>query len=107
MNIKAMQKRLRDFAAAREWQSFHSPKNLAMALMVESAELLELFQWLTTEQSHTLTQEPADREKVSDEIADVFLYLLQIADRTGIDLEEAVEKKLIKNAQKHPAKLPL
>ena len=106
MNIKAMQKRLRDFAAAREWQSFHSPKNLAMALMVESAELLELFQWLTTEQSHTLTQEPADREKVSDEIADVFLYLLQIADRTGIDLEEAVEKKLIKNALKHPAKLP-
>lgn len=106
MNIKAMQKRLRDFAAAREWQSFHSPKNLAMALMVESAELLELFQWLTTEQSHTLTQEPADREKVSDEIADVFLYLLQIADRTGIDLAEAVEKKLIKNALKHPAKLP-
>ena len=107
MNIKVMQKRLRDFATAREWQSFHSPKNLAMALMVESAELLEIFQWLTTEQSHTLTQEPADREKVSDEIADVFLYLLQIADRTGIDLEEAVEKKLIKNAQKHPAKLPL
>ena len=106
MNIKAMQKRLRDFAAARDWQSFHSPKNLAMALMVESAELLELFQWLTTEQSHTLTKEPGDREKVSDEIADVMLYLLQIADRTGVDLEEAVEKKLIKNAEKYPAKLP-
>lgn len=104
MNIKAMQKRLRDFAAAREWQSFHSPKNLAMALMVESAELLELFQWLTTEQSHTLTQVPQDREKVADEIADVMLYLLQIADRTGVDLEEAVEQKLIKNAQKYPAK---
>lgn len=104
MNIKTMQKRLRDFAAAREWQSFHSPKNLAMALMVESAELLELFQWLTTEQSHTLTQAPQDREKVADEIADVMLYLLQIADRTGVDLEEAVEQKLIKNAQKYPAK---
>lgn len=106
MNIKAMQKRLRDFAAAREWQSFHSPKNLAMALMVESAELLELFQWLTTEQSHTLTQGAEDREKMADEIADVMLYLLQIADRCGIDLDEAVEKKLIKNAQKYPAKLP-
>ena len=106
MNIRAMQKRLRDFAAAREWQSFHSPKNLAMALMVEAAELLELFQWLTTEQSHTLTKEPEDREKVSDEIADVMLYLLQIADRTDIDLEEAVEKKIIKNAKKYPAKLP-
>lgn len=106
MNIKAMQKRLREFAATREWQPFHSPKNLAMALMVESAELLELFQWLTTEQSHTLTKEPEDREKVSDEIADVMLYLLQIADRTGVDLEEAVEKKFIKNAEKYPAKLP-
>lgn len=106
MNIKAMQKRLRDFAAAREWQSFHSPKNLAMALMVESAELLELFQWLTTEQSHTLTQGAEAREKVADEIADVMLYLLQIADRCCIDLDEAVEKKLIKNAQKYPAKLP-
>lgn len=106
MNIKAMQKRLRDFAAARDWESFHSPKNLAMALMVESAELLELFQWLTTAQSHTLTQAPEDREKVSDEIADVLLYLLQIADKTGIDIEEAVEKKLIKNAHKHPAKHP-
>lgn len=106
MNIKAMQKRLRNFAAAREWQSLHSPKNLAMALMVESAELLELFQWLTTEQSHTLTQGAEDREKVADEIADVMLYLLQIADRCGIDLDEAVEKKLIKNAQKYPAKLP-
>ena len=104
MNIKGMQKRLRDFAEARDWQSFHSPKNLAMALMVESAELLELFQWLTTEQSNTLTKDPEDRGRVSDEIADVMLYLLQIADRTGIDLEEAVEQKLLKNAQKYPAK---
>lgn len=106
MNIQSVQKRLREFAAAREWQLFHSPKNLAMALMVEAAELLELFQWLTTEQSHTLTRVPADKEKVADEIADVMLYLLQIADCTGVDLEAAVEQKIVKNAAKYPAKFP-
>lgn len=106
MDLKALQARLRDFAIARDWQPFHSPKNLAMALMVESAELLELFQWLTTEQSNTLTRDAADKERVSDEIADVLLYLLQLADRTGVDVEEAVERKLRKNAEKHPAKHP-
>lgn len=104
MHIQGVQKQLREFAAARDWQSFHSPKNLAMALMVEAAELLELFQWLTTEQSHTLTQCPVDKEKVEDEIADVMLYLLQLADRTGVDLESAVRQKLTKNAVKYPAK---
>lgn len=106
MDLKSLQGRLRDFAAARDWQPFHSPKNLAMALMVEAAELLELFQWLTTEQSNTLTRDPADKERVGDEIADVLLYLLQLADRTGVDVEEAVERKLRKNAEKHPAKHP-
>ena len=106
MDLKALQARLRDFAIARDWQPFHSPKNLAMALMVESAELLELFQWLTTEQSNTLTRDAADKERVGDEIADVLLYLLQLADRTGVDVEEAVERKLRKNAEKHPPKHP-
>ena len=106
MDLKALQARLRDFAAARDWQPFHSPKNLAMALMVESAELLELFQWLTTEQSNTLTRDAADTERVGDEIADVLLYLLQLADCTGVDVEEAVERKLRKNAEKHPPKHP-
>jgi NTP pyrophosphatase (non-canonical NTP hydrolase) len=106
MDLKALQARLRDFATARDWQPFHSPKNLAMALMVESAELLELFQWLTTEQSNTLTRDAADKERVGDEIADVLLYLLQLADSTGVDVEEAVERKLRKNAEKYPAKLP-
>ena len=104
MDLKGLQGRLRDFAAARDWQPFHSPKNLAMALMVEAAELLELFQWLTTEQSNTLTRDAADKERVGDEVADVLLYLLQLADRTGVDVEEAVERKLRKNAEKHPAK---
>ena len=106
MDIQALQQRLRDFAAARNWQPYHSPKNLAMALMVEAAELLELFQWLTTEQSHTLTRDAADKERVGDEMADVLLYLLQLADCTGVDVEQAVEHKLRKNADKHPAKHP-
>ncbi|MBV7540195.1 nucleotide pyrophosphohydrolase [Acidovorax sp. sic0104] len=106
MDLKALQARLRDFAAARDWRSFHSPKNLAMALMVEAAELLELFQWLTTEQSNTLTRNAADKERVGDEIADVLLYLLQLADCTGVDVEDAVERKMRKNAEKYPAKHP-
>lgn len=104
MDVKALQARLRAFAAERDWLPFHSPKNLAMALMVEAAELLELFQWLTTAQSHTFTKDADDKERVGDEMADVLLYLLQLADHTGVDLAEAVERKLRKNAIKHPAK---
>lgn len=106
MNIHALQKRLRDFAAARGWEKLHTPKNLAMALMVEAGELLELFQWLTTAESHTLTQSSADKERVGDEIADVLLYVLQLADHTGVNVEEAVERRLRKNAEKHPTKHP-
>lgn len=102
MDVNALQARLRAFAAQRDWQPFHSPKNLAMALMVEAAELLELFQWLTTAQSHTFTKNLPDKERVGDEMADVLLYLLQLADHTGVDLDEAVERKLGKNALKHP-----
>lgn len=104
MDLQALQHRLRDFAAARDWQPYHVPKNLAMALMVEAAELLELFQWLTPDESRTLTRDAAGKERVADEMADVLLYLLQLADHTGVDLEQAVERKLAKNALKHPAK---
>lgn len=104
MDIKALQTRLREFAAARDWQPYHAPKNLAMALMVEAAELLELFQWQTLTESRGFTRNAPDKERVADEIADVLLYLLQLADHTGVDLGEAVERKLRKNAVKHPAK---
>ncbi|MBS0467313.1 MAG: nucleotide pyrophosphohydrolase [Proteobacteria bacterium] len=104
MDVKALQRQLRDFAAARDWQPYHSPKNLAMALMVEAAELLELFQWLTPQESRHLTDNAADKERVADEIADVLLYLLQLADHTGVDLEQAVAAKLVKNSAKHPPK---
>lgn len=91
---------LRRFAAQRDWDQFHSPKNLAAALTVEAAELLEHFQWLTEEQSRNLTADK--RMAVSHELADVFLYLLQIADKLQIDLVAAAEQKLELNASKYP-----
>ena len=94
---------LRAFAQARQWGPFHSPKNLASALSVEAAELLEHFQWLTEAQSRSLSDE--QREAVALEMADVLLYLLQLADHTGVDLRDAVERKLVKNAIKHPVPL--
>ena len=103
MNLKTLQTKLRDFAAERDWQPFHTPKNLAMALMVEAAELAEIFQWMTPEQSQAAKSEPGVQERIADEVADVLLYLLQIADHTGVDLERAAEQKLVKNAKKHPA----
>ncbi len=106
MDISALQERLRCFAAARDWQPYHAPKNLAMALMVETAELMELFQWSTLTESRGLTRDPVQKERVADEIADVLLYLLQLADHTQVNIEEAVEAKLQKNAEKHPAKHP-
>ena len=106
MDVNALQRQLRDFAAARDWQPYHSPKNLAMARMVEAADLLELFQWLTPQEARHLTDNAADKERVGDELADVLLYLLQLADHTGVDLEQAVAAKLAKNARKHPARHP-
>eukprot|EP01030_Chromulinospumella_sphaerica_P001493 gene1493-1465_t len=100
--VTPLQARLRAFAAERQWQPFHTPKNLAMALMVEAAELAEIFQWMTPEQSLAVAGDPALKEPIADEVADVLLYLLQLADHAGVDLAEAVEYKLRKNAVKHP-----
>ena len=91
---------LRKFAAAREWQQFHTPKNLAMALSVEAAELLEHFQWLTTAQSVRLSAQR--RRAVADEIADVLLYLTRLADVLDIDPLAAARRKLRLNARKYP-----
>ncbi len=103
MDVAELQATLRQFAAQRGWQAFHTPKNLAMALMVEAAELLEIFQWMTPEQSLAATQDPASAEHIAQEMADVQIYLLQLADLARIDLDQAVRAKLLLNAQKHPA----
>jgi dCTP diphosphatase len=91
---------LRTFAAERDWDQFHSPRNLATALAVEAAELLEPFQWLTDEQSRDLS--PDARTAVEEELADVLLYLVRLADRLDVDLERAAMAKIEKNARKYP-----
>jgi NTP pyrophosphatase (non-canonical NTP hydrolase) len=106
LDLTALQSTLRQFAAERDWQPFHTPKNLAMALMVEAAELAELFQWMTPEQSQAACTDRVTQERVADEVSDVLLCLLQIADRTGVDLKRAVGRKLVKNASKHPPVRP-
>ena len=103
MDISDLQRRLRDFAAQRNWEPYQTPKNLAMAMVVEAAELVEIFQWLTPEESQQIGADPAKLEHLGDEIADVLLYLLQIADHSGVKVGEAVERKLLKNAVKYPA----
>lgn len=92
---------LRDFAAARDWEQYHLPKNLAMALIVEAAELVEHFQWLTPQQSADL--DGATRMAIGEEVADVLLYLIRLADVLEIDPIEAARRKMLKNAVKYPA----
>jgi NTP pyrophosphatase (non-canonical NTP hydrolase) len=97
----ALRDRLRTFVAERDWDQFHSPKNLAAALSVEAAELLEHFQWLTEAESKRLA--PEKLEQVRDEMADVLVYLVRLADKLDVDLLDAAAKKMAKNVQKYPA----
>ena len=99
--LDALRERLRAFVRERDWEQFHSPKNLAMAMIVEAAELVEHFQWVTEQQSCQLT--PEKHAKVAQEIADTFIYLLRLADVLGIDLVEAAHEKMNLNANKYPA----
>lgn len=99
--LQELRMRLREFARERDWEQFHSPKNLAAALIVEAGELLEHFQWLTERQSEELS--PQTRALVAEELADVLLYLVRLADRVDIDLAAATAQKLQRNAEKYPA----
>jgi dCTP diphosphatase len=98
--LDELRERLREFVCERDWEQFHSPKNLAMAMIVEAAELVEHFQWLTEEQSHQLSAEK--QVEVEHEIADTFVYLLRLADVLGIDIIAAANAKIDLNAQKYP-----
>jgi dCTP diphosphatase len=99
--LTELQRRVAAFAAARDWDQFHSPKNLAMALSVEASELLEEFQWLTEEQSRVLDAER--RERVRLEMADVLIYLLRLAGKLDVDLARAATDKIALNERKYPA----
>jgi NTP pyrophosphatase (non-canonical NTP hydrolase) len=98
--LRELRDALRDFAAERDWDQFHSPRNLATALAVEAAELLEPFQWLDEAQARDLA--PATRAAVEEEMADVLLYLVRLADKLDVDLERAARSKILRNAEKYP-----
>jgi dCTP diphosphatase len=99
-SIDALRARVNDFVAQRDWAQFHSPKNLAMAMIVEAAEVVEHFQWMTEPESRQLDQ--ATKEKIGHELADTLVYLMRIAEVCGIDLIAAANAKIDLNAQKYP-----
>ncbi|PLX60788.1 nucleotide pyrophosphohydrolase [Sedimenticola selenatireducens] len=100
-SLAQLNARLLDFARKRDWEQFHSPKNLAMALIAECAELVEHFQWLSEEQSHQLS--PEKREQVALEMADILIYLIRTAERLDIDLIAAAQRKIAINESRYPA----
>lgn len=103
MNISEIQDKLDIFASERDWGQFHTPKNLSMALSVEASELVEIFQWLKQEESNSPNQKQI--QEINSEVADIAMYLLRFCSVLGIDIEEAIEKKLEKNALKYPVSL--
>lgn len=102
VDVARLQQAMALFARERDWDPFHSPKNLAMALTGEVGELVELFQWLSEDASRRVAQDPATARRVRDEIADVLLYLVRLAAVLDVDLDEAVRSKLAANALKYP-----
>lgn len=105
MNLPDIQYKLRKFAEVRNWDQFHSPKNLSMALAAEAAELLEIFQWLTEEQSKDIINSEKELAQVKEEISDVFIYLVRLADKLNIDIEKEVLAKIALNEKKYPIDL--
>lgn len=105
LDIPAINLRFRAFVNERDWEQFHTPKNLAMALAKEAGELMEIFQWLTPEQSQTVMEDPKCAEAVRHELADVLVYVLRMADVLRVDLPEAVGEKMALNAEKYPVAL--
>src|SRR6185503_18359129 len=101
--VAELRQLIADFVAERDWSQFHSPKNVSMALAIEAAELMEHFQWLTTEDSRRLADEPAKLAEVGEELADVIGYSFALANELGLDVSSAIRAKMIKNAEKYPA----
>ncbi|CAM3679938.1 nucleotide pyrophosphohydrolase [Kibdelosporangium persicum] len=102
MSLADLTMRLRDFAAARDWEQFHTPKNLAMALSGEAGELISLFQWLTPEQAAAAMRDPELAADIEDELADVLLYLVRLADVLDVDLIKAANAKIDRNETRFP-----
>ncbi|MFJ5736912.1 nucleotide pyrophosphohydrolase [Streptomyces microflavus] len=106
LDVAELQRRLAAFAAARDWEQYHTPKNLVAALSVEASELVEIFQWLTPEQSARIMDEPESAHRVADEVADVLAYLLQFCEVLGIDPLQALAAKMDRNEKRFPVPSP-
>ena len=101
--VAELRKLVADFVAERDWSQFHSPKNVSMALAIEAAELMEHFQWLTTDASRELASEPEKLAEVGEELADVIGYSFALANELGLDISSVMRAKMVKNAEKYPA----
>lgn len=102
IDLPAIEQDIKSFIAEREWDQFHSVKNLSMALSIEAGEIMEIFQWMSEADSNLVKDKPELKAKLSDEVADVFVYLLRITSKAEIDLESAVKSKMIRNKEKYP-----
>ena len=102
MDIPKIQARLKEFALERDWDQYHSPKNLSMALSVEASELMEIFQWVGAEESRKVVEHPDKLVQVEAEIADICIYAIRLAGVIGIDLETAIDQKIDQNIEKYP-----
>ena len=102
MDIPKIQSRLKEFASERDWDQYHSPKNLSMALSVEASELMEIFQWVGSEESRKVVEHPDKLAQVEAEIADICIYAIRLAGVIGIDLETAIDQKIDQNIEKYP-----
>src|SRR3954470_13830201 len=101
--VAELRKLIADFVAERDWSQFHAPKNVSMALAIEAAELMEHFQWLTTEESRNLAEDPEKLAEVGEELADVIGYSFALANELGLDVSSAIRAKMLKNAEKYPS----
>jgi NTP pyrophosphatase (non-canonical NTP hydrolase) len=102
MQLQTLLSKARAFREERDWKQYHSARNVALSVVLEAAELLEIFQWKTDKESEEITKDPAARQKISDELADILLYIMLMADDLDIDLVKAAEEKIKKNAKKYP-----
>jgi len=103
--IRQLKEKLARFVKDRDWEQFHSPKNLSMSIAIEAAELMEMFQWATIEESHNILKDKKRVEEIKDELADIALFVMEFCNMFDIDLSSAILKKLKKNAKKYPAEL--
>lgn len=103
ITLQEIKTRIKQFIKERDWEQFHSPKNISMSISIEAAELMEHFQWLTIEQSRKLLRDKKKRAEIEDELADIAIYVLDFCNLFGIDIEKSIVRKLNKSAKKYPA----